>query len=465
MLHHRTTDNSCPKHSEEELNFYCKQDKRLICQKCLLSEHLGHDLSAPKDSEIGGTLTLMDEFQKFSKEFYQQKYDTSRALNSICTEIDEKFQNFFDFCEKIKTIIKYDYVVGYKRLSGFLQQFDSLDKDIRALYDSIKTGKAAEGNDFQGRFDALKTNYKDQNKLYTNVEDNSNYNSFMTIKSTLQELYDKIAGNIDMTELNRPEYEDIENSVNYLIDEKTYVIRYKLRSHPDNQALFRKLGKRLESNEFATNILMSIDRKDFTHSDPYTDAPGLIGWNTTVSAPHMHFMTLCYLARYSETIKGGRAIDIGTGSGIMALALCKLLGPKSRVVALDHIEEIVNFAKANINKHNSAYLNRIDFVTADGSNGYAEGGPYDIIHLGAAVESITNELLSQLKNGGLLWAPVGPKGSSKTINLVIKDRDGHVTTQKLMAVNYAEMCSVEQQINPRQRSSSSLSSDSDNIYA
>jgi protein-L-isoaspartate(D-aspartate) O-methyltransferase len=463
MLHHKTTDNSCPKHSEEQLNFYCNQDKRLICQACLISGHLGHQLTTPKESEIGSTLLMMEDFEQFSKDIYQQKYDTSKALNNICTEVEEKFQNFSKYCENIKNVLKYDYVARYKKLTKYIQEFESLDKDLKGMYEAMKDGKVIEGNGIENKFKEFRNYYTETIKLYNSIEDNENYLLFIGIKDKMQEIYNNIIKNADITEISKPEYQDMENPVNYLIDEKNYIIRYKLRSSEQNQKLFRKLSERLgDNNEFATNILMSIDRKDFCHSDPYIDSPGIIGWNTTVSAPHMHFMTMTYLCKNSQNFKpGAKGIDIGTGTGFIALAFLKMLGPKSRVIALDHIEEIVNFAKSNIGKNHSAYLERIDFVTKNGINGYAEGGPYDVIHLGAAVEQITPELLAQLNPGGLLWAPVGPKGASKTIHLIIKDKDSSILTQKLMAVNYAEMTSVENQLHPRMRSLSSQDSDID----
>jgi protein-L-isoaspartate(D-aspartate) O-methyltransferase len=42
-------------------------------------------------------------------------------------------------------------------------------------------------------------------------------------------------------------------------------------------------------------IFKSIDRKDFTTTDPYEDNAQRIGFNTTISAPHMHATTLEHL--------------------------------------------------------------------------------------------------------------------------------------------------------------------------
>ena len=36
------------------------------------------------------------------------------------------------------------------------------------------------------------------------------------------------------------------------------------------------------------NVMKSIDRGDFCFSNPYYDSPQSIGYNATISAPHMH---------------------------------------------------------------------------------------------------------------------------------------------------------------------------------
>ena len=80
--------------------------------------------------------------------------------------------------------------------------------------------------------------------------------------------------------------------------------------------------------------------------------PMFIGWKTTISAPHMHIITLNHLSKFIEKFKDKhlKALDIGCGSGYMTLCLAKLLGPYSTVYGVDHIQEVIDYSIANINK-------------------------------------------------------------------------------------------------------------------
>ena len=83
----------------------------------------------------------------------------------------------------------------------------------------------------------------------------------------------------------------------------------------------------------------------------------------------MHARTLEELKDY--LIPGIVGLDIGSGSGYMTAAMAELAGKSSKIYAVDHIEQILEFSKNNINKKNSYLIdeNRVEFIVADGRKG------------------------------------------------------------------------------------------------
>lgn len=144
--------------------------------------------------------------------------------------------------------------------------------------------------------------------------------------------------------------------------------------------------------------MVKIDRKNFVTDDArnqaYQDIPRSIGWGTTISAPHMHAVTLEHI--YSKLVKGGKALDIGTGSGYIAACMAEVMGKDCKVYMLDHIQEILDFAIKNIKKGNPYLIKqkRIIPILQDGRKGLPQHGPYDVIHVGGAIDEVTEGLLN-----------------------------------------------------------------------
>ena len=69
------------------------------------------------------------------------------------------------------------------------------------------------------------------------------------------------------------------------------------------------------------------------------------------------------------------------------------MGEKGKVYSIDHIQPICDFARSNILKNHKNLIdnNNIVFVNKDGRNGLADQGPFDVIHVGGAVENVPKE--------------------------------------------------------------------------
>ena len=200
-------------------------------------------------------------------------------------------------------------------------------------------------------------------------------------------------------------------------------------------------------NKRVYNTLIEVDRADFSPRFPYQDRPQPINYNVTISAPHMHAYCLELLKDYLKP--GGKALDVGFGSGYLTVAMSKMMEDRGTVVGIEHIKQLCDFAIENICKHHQNLLDekKIILIKGDGRFGYKPLGPYNCIHVGAASKEIPTYLIDQLSLGGRLVVPVGGQNEGQYINIIDKDRYGKIYIRKELSVRYVPLTSVEKQIN------------------
>lgn len=122
-----------------------------------------------------------------------------------------------------------------------------------------------------------------------------------------------------------------------------------------------------------------------------------IGEGQTISQPYIVAKMTELLALQHDSL----VLEIGTGSGYQTAVLAQLL---------DHINSVERIKSLQWNA--KRLLKQLDIYNvstkhADGWQGWASKGPFDAIIVTAAAESIPNDLLWQLKEGGRLVIPIG----------------------------------------------------------
>lgn len=129
-----------------------------------------------------------------------------------------------------------------------------------------------------------------------------------------------------------------------------------------------------------------------------------IGYGQTISQP----LVVAFMLELLWPEAGNKILDIGSGSGWTSALLAELVGEKGRVIAIDIIPELVEFAKSNITKYGFVEKGVAEFICADASKGYGKETPYDRILASASAKGeIPNIWKKQLKAGGRIVAPVG----------------------------------------------------------
>ncbi|CAN4088018.1 unnamed protein product [Withania somnifera] len=196
-----------------------------------------------------------------------------------------------------------------------------------------------------------------------------------------------------------------------------------------------------------TEIMETVDRGLFVPegTPAYVDSPMSIGYNATISAPHMHAMCLELLEDRLQP--GMHALDVGSGTGYLTACFALMVGPQGRAVGVEHIPELVAWSIKNVEKSAAAPLLKegsLSLHVGDGRKGWPEHAPYDAIHVGAAAADIPQDLIDQLKPGGRIVIPVGT--FFQDLKVIDKKLDGSISIRSETSVRYVPLTSREAQI-------------------
>ncbi|GAA6061232.1 hypothetical protein JCM10212_002691 [Sporobolomyces blumeae] len=222
----------------------------------------------------------------------------------------------------------------------------------------------------------------------------------------------------------------------------------------------------------------AVDRRHYVRDGhyAYVDSPSSLGYNATISAPHMHAHAVENLEPFLRP--GHHVLDIGSGSGYLLSIFHKLVCSPSRlareggegggggepsgtVLGIDHLSELVSLARSNLARDPTTRslvqpeddppsLERpISNIASDGRLGapraFVPRGGYSAIHVGAAAPTIPEPLIEQLARPGRMFIPVGPDRGSQSIIQVDRGEDGTVSTKELFGVNYIPLTDAENQ--------------------
>ena len=169
----------------------------------------------------------------------------------------------------------------------------------------------------------------------------------------------------------------------------------------------------------------------------YSDGPLPIGHGQTISQPYIvAFMTELLRPDTHHVV-----LEIGTGSGYQAAVMAKLV---HQVYTIEIVPELGRNAKAALKR--LGYDN-ISVRVGDGYKGWPEEKPFDRIIVTAAPEKVPEALVDQLKPGGRMVLPVGPRWWGQDLLVIEKDERGKVVRKNTIPVRFVPMVRQEERKN------------------
>jgi len=176
-------------------------------------------------------------------------------------------------------------------------------------------------------------------------------------------------------------------------------------------------------SQLITEAMLKVPREEFVPPEYrdycYREIPlPLPALEATVSCPRSY-------AVFYEALglrAGDRFLEVGTGSGYGAALAREVVGRDGLVVSLEIDRSAYTYAKSNLSRLG---YDDIILIRGDGCLGYEPEAPYDKMSVTAAVLSMPQTLLDQLKDDGLAVAPMG---TSEMQELKLIHKDGTTST-------------------------------------
>ncbi len=149
----------------------------------------------------------------------------------------------------------------------------------------------------------------------------------------------------------------------------------------------------------------------------YKNRPLPIDAEQTISQPY----TVAFQTQLLAVRQGDKILEIGTGSGYQA-AILAYMG--AEVYTIERHKSLYSQTSELLaNEKFKAFFDKpLDIRTffGDGYLGLSDYAPFDKIIITAAIQTIPDTLINQLKEGGYLVAPVGPADQSQKMTRYTK---------------------------------------------
>jgi protein-L-isoaspartate(D-aspartate) O-methyltransferase len=181
------------------------------------------------------------------------------------------------------------------------------------------------------------------------------------------------------------------------------------------------------------DAMRSVPREQFVpeslRESAYEDGALPIGEGQTISQPYV----VAEMTQAARPQPGDRALEIGTGSGYAAAVLATIVAEVFTVERLPGLAESARRRLADLGYHN------VHVLHANGTLGWPEHAPYDVVVVTAGGPRVPPALLDQLAVGGRLVMPVGVTPRFQQLVRVIKTGPDSYEHQDLEGVAFVPL--------------------------
>ena len=153
-------------------------------------------------------------------------------------------------------------------------------------------------------------------------------------------------------------------------------------------------------NERVLHVMATLPREEFLAEGAgryaYEDRALAIECGQTISQP----LVVALMTQALDPQPDDAALEVGTGSGYQAAVLGRLC---RAVTTLEREPALAEHASAALRRLG---IENVEVAVADGSLGWPEHAPYNVILVAAAAAEVPQALIGELADGGRMVIPV-----------------------------------------------------------
>lgn len=195
--------------------------------------------------------------------------------------------------------------------------------------------------------------------------------------------------------------------------------------------LINELREKGISDENILNAFDVIPRHYFLDNafaeQAYSNMPFQIGSGQTISHPY----TVAFQTQLLEIKKGDKILEIGSGSGFQTCVLCEM---GAKVYSIERHKSLHLKAKQIV--HYLNYTARMSF--GDGYKGLPSFSPFDKVIITCGAPDIPQDLLDQLKIGGVMIIPIG-EGKEQQMLRITKTSESEISKEEFGVFSFVPM--------------------------